>query len=272
MARRRAPLTERLLSWWRGSARMRQQDCLDDPEGAIALLQEEQGRLAQELEETFVAYDAKVQQMAKRLLAMGEDAASDRELNRLRAEQLELWRLVRRAQAAARSSRELQREVREWASHPEGAVPFGHPDHPKTRTEIVESELRLRGIERMRDAEKSHAPYFEGSARDASVPGDVEAISVQGAPIMEVEDDASAPVPDSGPVWHPVSDGEILRAIASREREMSRLLQGGVDEVTAMELAAFARELRELHTHLREHDRRSAVRRSRWQLGIPVVR
>jgi hypothetical protein len=143
----------RLLSWWRhpgggvraasAAASVRENDCEQDPLGALAELQEEQGRIAQELEETFVAYDQKLQTMARRL-ARQQEIPAPKELADVRQEQLELWRLVRRAQAASRSTRELERELAEWAERQDTAVPHGHPDHPRTRSEIIGSELRAR--------------------------------------------------------------------------------------------------------------------------------
>jgi hypothetical protein len=139
---------DRLRVWFGGTSSSshaaRMEACLEDPDAAFALLQDEQRRLSQELEETFLAYDAKARALARRVAAMGDGAVTDHEVATLRAEQTELWRLVRRAQAAARTTRMLERELDEWRGREPGSVPHGHPDHPIIRAEIVGSELRIR--------------------------------------------------------------------------------------------------------------------------------
>lgn len=213
---------DRLYAWWRRSPSKR---CEDDPDGAVAELQEEQSRIAQELEDTFLAYDAKLQAMARRLV--GADI-SKKDLRTLKQEQLELWRLVRRAQASSRTTRELTRELREWKAREPGAASFGHPDHPETRVELVSSELRVRGADR---------------ANQSVVPA---------------------------PSWDHDSDENILRELGTRRREMERIMDHGADYASLGELATYLSELRELHAHLRLHDRRNGIERERWRIGLPV--
>jgi hypothetical protein len=138
---------DRVSRWFHPSMSFRaarMEACLEDPDAALALLQDEQRRLSQELEETFLAYDAKSRSLAKRIAVMGEDSVTEQEVDRLRSEQSELWRLIRRAQAAARTTRMLERELDEWRGREAGTIPDGHPDHPVVRAEIVGSELRIR--------------------------------------------------------------------------------------------------------------------------------
>lgn len=141
-------LIDRVRAWFGPTAssvqNVRMEACLEDPDTALALLQDEQRRLSQELEETFLAYDAKSRGLARRVAAMGEGAVTEQEVDRLRSEQAELWRLIRRAQAAARTTRMLERELDEWRGRESGTIPDGHPDHPVVRAEIVGSELRVR--------------------------------------------------------------------------------------------------------------------------------
>lgn len=285
MMNRRRSLADRLTAWWRGKpatattaprpvSRERMERCLEDPDGALAMLQEEQGRVAQELEETFLAYDRKLRGMAERLARRSqgvrgaEDGApSSQELDRMREEQRQLWRLVRRAQAASRSTRGLERELQEWRGHGPVMVPFGHPDHPETRAEIVASELRMRGISHDAPAR----PEMPAPFAVMKIPMKREAPVVASADIPDAiasrdEADTSA----GGPSWVHDTDEHILREIASREREMRKLLLVKQDAETMTELAAFARELRHLHAHLRAHDRRAHVGRVRWTMGIPA--
>jgi hypothetical protein len=207
--------------------------CLEDPDLALVALQEEQGMIAQELEETFLAYDRRLRTLAERL-ADGDNPPSKQEMQRLQEEQAELWRLVRRAQAAGRSTAALTQELQEWRGRDPGLIQQGHPDHPLTRAEIVASELRVRG-----------------------------AVS---AALDEVQDE------DASPAWSFESDDAILREIASRERELKRLMAAAeMDPSLISEIALQNKELRELHARLRQADRRNGVTRERWKMGMPVT-
>lgn len=213
------------------------QACEDNPEAALAALQEEQALLARELEETFLAHDAKTRALATRLASLGEAATSPEEIARLRAEQLELWRLIRRAQASTRATHELERELAEWADRPAdgGELPFGHPDHPATRMELVSSELAVRGRpSRARShagsqAEMDCAPFNLASLENPSVPN----------------------AQDSGPAWDATSEATVQQAIAHREREIARLRALAGDNPDAeREVTLLAEEITALQAHL----------------------
>jgi hypothetical protein len=270
MPARKSTWTDRLTSWLkkpspkvsvapsRISRTEKMETCLEDPDGALQELQQEQRLIAQELEETFVAYDRKLRAMAERLAGRGKDRTtpSAAELARMRDEQTELWRLVRRAQASSRSTRQLERELMEWRGRSVSAVPVGHPNHPKTRLEIVQSELRTRGIERSVES----APALELKP-------------VESLPVMQAQPDdeifGDDDIEDTGPSWTHETDEHIMRELMSREREMAKLLTVPQNPEVIAELASMAHELRELHSHLRTHDRRERVKRVRWEVGIP---
>lgn len=222
----------------RAQARDRRKACIDSPDAALAELQEEQRQIGEELEATFLAYDRKLQEMAGRLRASG-GVMDKRELKRLRSEQTDLWRLVRRAQAAFRSTHELERELREWSHRPVGAMPSGHPDHPGTRIEIVGSELRVRGV--------GAIPLVDIATDDG---------------------DEKADISEDGPAWNAVPAASLLREIEMKEKEMARLLAQGSGAETSAEIAAFARELRELHAHLRRTDKQEGRSRDRLGMGV----
>ena len=225
------------------------EECLEDPDGALAELQDEQRRIADELERTFLAYDKKLQAAAKRIASLGPEGVTAEARDQLRAEQLELWRLLRRAQAAERGTRELVREAREWKAHGPTAAPEGHPDHPETRVEIVESELRVRGMAlpdtpQMPDvAEEEEASL--GLHWLHRVPEEVQ---------QEV---LSVPLPE----WEHDTDEHLLREIHTHERELARTQ-------APAEIADLMRSLRTLHGHLRIHDRRTGRPRYRYLLGF----
>lgn len=280
MSKRHQSIVDRLAGWWRGAPDVRAsvsdtntrkqkytEACLEDPQAARSAFQEEQRLIAQELEETFLAYDRKLRTMAERLAGHTQatragrgnrNTPTVRELSQLRQEQLDLWRLIRRAQAAARSTRALERELQEWSSREATAVASGHPDHPQTRAEIVTSELRIRGASDARAHQTSAPVRLEVMPTEDDTVEDAT-VSVQ-----------TAPVEDEGPAWVHETDEHMLREIASREREMDRLLHVSEDPMAAAELAAFARELRTLHAHLRQHDRRMRIQRVRWTMGVPM--
>lgn len=267
---RKRPFSDRLVSWWRGKsasadARTRAiHACVDQPDAALAELQEEQGRIAQELEETFLAYDKKLQSMAKRLAGLEGEPPTVKELDRMREEQLALWRLVRRAQAAGRSTRELEREVREWSEHKESPASVGHPDHPETRMEVIKSELAVRGSF---VAERNPKPSFPVFPIKPEFTRDLDAV----AQSVRMEEPAlESLIPEAvAPEWGYESDEHLVRELSSREREISKLLTVSHDASAAAEIASLARELRELHGHLRQHDRRTQRTRIRWRMGIP---
>ena len=204
------------------------QACEDDPEAALAALQEEQALLARELEETFLAHDAKTRALAARLAALGDMSVSPEEIARLRAEQLELWRLVRRAQASSRATHELERELHEWRDRPmEVGIPSGHPDHPDTRMEIVRSELITRGH---------------------PVRSQIEASAFDLASLRSTSPRASG---DTGPAWESSSEATILHEIQHREREIARLQALAKDHPdTVHEAELLAGEIRALQAHL----------------------
>jgi hypothetical protein len=283
MNRRDRTMKKTFLTRWFGfrsplaSARLRA--CESDPGGMLAELQEEQSRLAEELEDTFRAFDERVRSMAKRMAGVGGDPITKKEMKSLKNEQMDLWRLVRRAQASSRTTRELQRELKEWTSRPEGVAPFGHPDHPVTRAELVASELRVRGIGvgPAGPQDCRTAGLSEGSVYDA---GPMEVVFDEGA--LADGDLGTGPDEEEGPEWEHEEEEALLKELRNRKREMERILEsaspsapigasGDIDEGAVRELALFLGELRELHGHLRENDRRNGVTRERWQIGMPEM-
>lgn len=259
-------------------------------DNALAELQEEQARIAQELEDTFVAYDKKLQAMARRLSGLDREPVTDRELRKVREEQLELWRLVRRAQAGSRTTGELKRELQEWSMRESGAVGYGHPDHPGTRVELVASELRVRGVEPGGRGRAEGREGYEGCARDAGGeahrlndsekafgswhlgrrPQMRDAECLSNVPVQNNEEATSLMI-ESGPGWEHDDDEALLRELRSRRGEMERIMKNDEDEESVRELATFLSELRELHAHLRLHDRRNGIERERWRMGMPVI-
>ncbi len=172
----------------------------------IKTLQSEQIRLSAEVERTLAFYDDRTRALAKRLAGEGGRIDS-RTLERIRAEQAELWRTVRRLQAALRVTRDLETELKDWAGHKEAddvigtdgrdRRTIGHPDHPATRIEIVASELRARGRDPLAYLQSIRPRRFEGSAGDVDPLEEIE----QGGGMMdeggEMDRPPSSPPPSS---------------------------------------------------------------------------
>ena len=223
-----APRTSVFRARDAGTLHRLMQSCVDDPDAALAALQEEQALLARELEETFLAHDAKTRSLAARLATLEEGGVTHEEIARLRAEQLDLWRLVRRAQASGRATHELEREFHEWRTRTsDGHAPSGHPDHPDTRLEIVASELAVRG-------------------RPVRVRTDPDPFDLRSFASVD-----GASLPDEGPAWEPSSVQTIRREIAHREREIARLHTLADHHPDAKrEVELLADEMRRLEEHL----------------------
>jgi hypothetical protein len=231
----------------------RMKACMEDPEGALAELQDEQRLIARELEQTFVAYDGRLRAAAKRIASLGPAGVTAEERDQLRAEQLELWRLVRRAQASQRSTRELLREREEWQAHEPTAATEGHPDHPDTRVEIISSELRVRGIVPMEGDGAVEVEEVAPGIHALHRPDLLEEAEILAQAREELAADA--------PAWEPDSDTVLLQEIRTHERELARTKEPA-------DIADLLRSLRDLHASLRLHDRQHGRPRIRWQMGL----
>lgn len=234
---------------------------------AIEELQREQMRLAGELESLLAAYDKKSRKLSARLArAMLGGDVSPAELAKLAEEQEALWRLIRRGQAAGRSTRALEQELREWCSRSDAYVGKHHPDHPEQRREFVASELRSRGRDPEAFMEYMRRP-FEGSARD--VDGLEDAMMSQKDGNGVTLSDSMMPVENAHVVWDTEgSEDAILREIAYCRREIRRLLAHPDSRHLGGELASFHAQLKDLHAHLRLQDRKHGERRHRFVIGV----
>ena len=230
-------------------------------------LEAEQRRLSVDVEEQTRSYDAACRRLAERIAAFASSKATMKDVERIRGEQHRLWKLIRRAQAAERSSRELEREYLEWRSR-SGEDGIGikttHPDHPRTRMEIVASELRVRGIDPPEPLVQTRG--YEGSAGDVAEPDELAADAPE--PVADPQS-AAVLADEDAPVWEEES-GEIrLREVDDAARELRRLLARDDADVRGRDIAEAARILRTHHGALRLRDRREGVRRYRLD-GLPL--
>lgn len=276
MPRKRKSINDKVTSWWREPRKTKKRASSrkrgSDVEVLLAELQEEQGRLSAELEKAFLAYDKKTRALAKQLARWTEEGAEAKELERLRREQQDLWRVVRRTQVAARTTRQLETELREWIGRNEASVRASHPDHPLARTEIVASELRLRGRDPAGLVSARAPEGYEGSAKDVDPFEEALALALEepeeASPVTEEDE----PVVIADTELRDGSDEHLIREIEHCCREIRRTNAHEDCEQLAGELVLMLKDLRRFHAHLREHDRKAGIRRYRFMIGNPLIR
>ncbi|MBD3251249.1 hypothetical protein GF380_02135, partial [Candidatus Uhrbacteria bacterium] len=260
MAKRKS-IREQLNGWF-GSASNAEPSSSEGGQRAalIAELQAEQRRLAAALEEAFRTYDAESRAIAQRLAQSSKQPITRAALTKLRHKQEELWRVIRRAQAAQRTTRQLEQELKDWSSQVGTDPSFSHPDHPGTRTEIVASELRIRGRQPESLLPSKVVPSFEGSARDV----DPYREALESAS----ESDSYPPVRKrpAAVSWQSPDPEQLLEAIAASGREVTRL-RAKQDPSLYSEIVMTCKDLRCLHAALRLHDQLTGMRRHRVRLG-----
>jgi hypothetical protein len=259
-------LKERLLSMFgarRSAADARAAEPRPDFASIVAGLRKEQSRLSAEVERTLALYDDRTRALAKRLAEAGDARA----IEKICADQEDLWRTLRRLQAALRTTRDLESELREWAARAEEGELIGHPEHPVTRIEIVASELRARGRDPFALLQAIRARKFAGSAEDVDPIGD--AVGAQFiAPGLESEARGTEEEEYSTqPTWSREDVEHILREICDHARE-ARRMRAHVDAPELVrELAWTIADFRRYHGHLRLLDRADGIRRDRLAIA-----
>jgi hypothetical protein len=202
-----------------------------DPEAARVLLAREQRELADELERTFLAYEARLEALSRRVRSM-EPATVRREMGILREAQDELRRVIRRASIAERQTRELQREWGEWKrlNVHSGLL----ESHALERLEMLRSELALRGV---------HLDALDPKQESQELP---EARKIAEAMPATIVDTVEATEPDHLEEWDAILDQlsppEVVQDIES------------------------ARRMRDWAGERRRLDRRQGIRRDRLAL------
>ncbi len=212
-------------------------------------LTREQRVLANEVERLFRVFDERLETLASRMRELSPDEI-EREADMFRTEQDSFRRALRRLEATAKSTRELERELDEWASRNESGAP--HADHPSVRREIVASELATRDPRRSQplppvDADDAITVYVE-EAHERELPS------------PEIVIVAHEPLPSVDP-------GYLLSAIREATREAERW--HAVPEDTLNEDALTqVNYLRELHVILKRLDRANGVVRDRLDMAV----
>jgi hypothetical protein len=216
--------------------------CLEDPQAAQTELATSQAELAKQIEETFALYDQKLQDVALRIRSLSPEE-QEHELENLAQAQDELKRVLRRFQAATKSTQDLQTELADWGEHPyEGGL---HADHPAVRSEIIRSELALRNpgtrlINMRRPKPSAGARAEEGT---------------YGVVVHEVNP------------WLIPDEAHLLAAIREATREAERWHAMAPQEYTEDALEQ-VHQVRSLHAFLKRLDKLNGLRRDRLALAI----
>lgn len=235
--------------------------CEEDPARAKALLAADQMSLAQEIEETFQAYDERLEELASRTHRLSPKEVK-REAKQIRQAQDALRRALRRVEVSAKTAKELERELSLWEERENDAQDL-HADHPAVRAEMIRSELAVRG-------EKAR-PREEPRAVKVAVP----AAPPVNAALWLTHDDIH---PESTDIWDggmeddteplPSPEAEhLLRAILEATREAERwhaLPEEEHDEDALYQL----HQVRELHAALKQLDREYGIRRDRMAYAV----
>lgn len=223
-------------------------------EGSVETVEElktEQRALADEIERLFRAFDERLMSLARRTHELTPETV-EREADSLKTQQDALRRALRRLEAAAKQTGELERELEEWqAREPNGPL---HADHPSIRAEILRSELALRGIQ--------HSSVDSRESRVASDEAQVESRE------SIVDDDESSDFRLSTCDSLPETDvSHLVAAIREASREADRWHGLPADEHDEDALVQ-VKHLKELHAILKRLDRSQGIARDRLELGV----
>ena len=241
--------------------------CEEDPARAKALLAADQMSLAQEIEETFQAYDERLEELASRTHRLSAKEVKH-EAKRIRQAQDALRRALRRVEVSAKTAKELERELSLWEERENDAQDL-HADHPAVRAEMIRSELAVRGTEvpqRMREIPVAvNVETEEADEEPAMKPVNAALWLTQDA--AEAGDEGSEEEEEiSAPLSTPEAE-HLLRAILEATREAERwhaLPAEEHDEDTLYQL----HQVRELHAALKRLDRENSIRRDRMAYAV----
>lgn len=244
--------------------------CAENPSGARAYLASDQARLGAEIEEVFRAYDARLASLASRVKTLSEDDLA-REMESIREAQDGLRRIVRRFQAALKSTAELDQELDGWEGHP-GDEATLHADHPLIRSEIVRSELLLRHEEKLREQKKDRTgsgrfvdPGLSSmgglSRQDDGKEQEWDARNVYSPPLNSSQGMLQVQVHEIDPVRIP-DEAQLIAAIRDAVRETNRWHALENHEHT-QDAADQVRQMKQLHGILKRLDAQKGIRRDR---------
>jgi len=252
------------------------------------MLVADQRALAREIEQTFVAYDARLRDLATRVHELTPEEFQ-REAKTIRDAQDGLRRALRRLEVSSKNAADLQRELALWEKRVDDSSLYA--DHPAFRTEIIQSELRSRGATIDTRAARQNKEVVQGMGSISTTTpsaGSPDAQSSLKNPLLwlthekDVVADASLDEDsDEGlrveslqksleGLHEPITMPEVeylLQAIREATRETERW--HGVPESSWDEEALIqVHHLRDLHALLKRLDRERGVSRDRLELAV----
>ncbi len=221
--------------------------CLENPERALAALQQGHRDLADEFERVYQDYERTLENTAIRLKTM-KPSDLHREIRSLRDVHDALRRTLRRLDASMRSASEIERELGEWRTREKEGGPW-HADHPKVRAEILRSELSVREEKPLNVIPLESSPFAE-------TPEQCRYEIVSDESRLSYSQEMQLPE---------VTAEQLIHAIRHANREAERwhespeIGRDAIDEV---------KELRRLHAMLKQRDRESGTMRDRIELAV----
>jgi len=233
--------------------------CREDPVAARAALLADQRSLADELEQTYQAYEERLASVSLRLRRMTDEEVQ-REATVLRNAQDGLRRLIRRIDASAKTARELERELHEWEGRGDEPGPQ-HADHPLVRAEVIRSELATRGdLQRMIAISPEESPF---RLAVPSEPEQEEAVEPEGPRVIAFGSyETSSDEPES--LHHP-DPAHLLTVIRMETHEAERWHGHHQTDPESLEQVHY---LRDLHAALKRIDREKGIRRNRLAYAV----
>ena len=221
--------------------------CLENPERALAALQQGHRDLADEFERVYQDYERTLENTAIRLKTMKPNDLH-REIRSLRDVHDALRRTLRRLDASMRGAAEIERELGEWRTRESEAGPW-HADHPKVRAEILRSELSVREEKPLKVIPLESSPFAKNIRTDGVQDGIRRTARFRSARSSTARGFGRAADPT---IRHANREVE-------RWRESPEIGRDAIDEV---------KELRRLHAILKQRDRESGTMRDRIEFAV----
>lgn len=258
-------------------------DTLDAAE--VRQVQQEQRELADEVERVTRRFDKLLQDLAYQARSLS--TASEGQREKLREAQDRLRMALRRMETTMKQTQELSRELREWerrAESPSADFSSLPADRPQVRSEILRSELAVRGVSRELPEKllssllqsQSRLTNMSSEAREMSPNASIETndpyelseqIEELVSHVPEVGEDQVATGDEESSIGYEVDATQLIAAIreATREAERWHAIPSTEHDDDAL---VQVRHVRELHALLKRLDREAEVQRDRLALAI----
>lgn len=205
-------------------------------------IRQDQRTLVFEIERIRRELDRRLESLSTRIAHDAEPQACEEDLMDVKRAQRTLRLLMYRYQALEKTRTELERELVEWESRRRSV---DDEDDPRVRAEIIRSELAIRALEAQPIVSFQKTKNLEPSFVSKRQSWDAPAVSV----------------------LRLIDTPQLLRAIDEATREAARWHAVPIethDQDALMQI----HHVRELHSMLKQEDRRQGVQRDRLELAI----